>query len=305
MMLVNVHFPITMPPDLTFEVKGDSELSLFGHRVTLLGTHSLQFHDVHENDAEGLISKVLSALPWTWVKLNHGFLPPEPEVKRASTAGFNGAYPTIYPADLVPSPIWGHFTLSGSEPFDKFVSSLEEGSKIPPLGTKVATALELFSTVDHESSHNSQFVLLTTALELVMDQIEQPSLCLELVEHFIRDAKSKSQNATTTEERDALAAMAQSAGMLKRRSITQSIRALASECAKINDFPEPYEYGREAGKLYGKRSSLVHDGADITGTDLHQLREKVRVILATLAARGRVIQPTTQQHPTASPSQPP
>ena len=65
MPLVNIHFPITMPPNLGFEVKENTEVSLFGRRVTLLGTSCIQIHDVPDEEAEGLISRISSALPWT------------------------------------------------------------------------------------------------------------------------------------------------------------------------------------------------------------------------------------------------
>ena len=202
MPLVNIHFPITMPPELRFEVKDNTEISLFGRRVTLLGTSSVQIHDVPEEDVEGLISRIRSALPWTWVQLDHGFLSSthpqtvnlQPgsvatpgqenlEIKRSTEARFAGQYPTIYPTGVVPDPIWAQITLTENQPFDKFIASLEEGSKTPPLTANIAAALDLFSSIEYEISNSSKFVLLMTAFELVIDRVERAAPALASLDH--------------------------------------------------------------------------------------------------------------------------
>ena len=213
------------------------------------------------------------------------------EIKRSSTPRFAGQYPTIYPTGVVPAPIWGVITLSEKQPFDKFIASLEEGSKTPSQTANIAAALDLFSSIEFEKSDSSKFVLLMTAFELVIDRVEQPSPCLRLVERLIADAEAESQQTASSGDQEALAALARQADFLKRRSIRQSIRALASECARTNDFPQPDEYGRKAMALYDKRSALVHTGEDISGTDVHELREMLRVVLATKMMGRRVVQP--------------
>jgi hypothetical protein len=312
MPLVNIHFPITMPPNLGFEVKEGIEVSLFGRRVTLLGTSCMQVQDVPEVEAEGLISRISSALPWTWVQLGHGFLSnthpqtvnlhstsvampgqENSEVKRSSTARFAGQYPTIYPTGVVPDPIWAVITLSGNQPFDKFIASLEEGSRTPPLTANVAAALDLFSSIEYEISNSSKFVLLMTAFELVIDRVQQPPPCLRLVERLIADAEEESRQTTSTDDQEVLAALAKQADFLKRRSIRQSVRALALECARINDIPQPDQYARKAMMLYDKRSAWVHAGEDISNTDVHELHEILRLVLATKMVGRRVWQPVT------------
>jgi hypothetical protein len=81
--------------------------------------------------------------------------------------------------------------------------------------------------------------------------------------------------------KEALKSLRDPAIHLKKESITSSVRKLATKASRVLGDPKPEKAGKRAAAIYGKRSTLVHEGNSVRPADVAELRKLVREALET------------------------
>lgn len=261
---------------------------VLGCNVRLLAQtpyHYLILEDVDKGQVPDLLQKLKRIMPWASLRLDFSILIEPGDIQVENGMIFNGHLPTIVPSGFGARPIRADTSHRSEEGDLRLFSALEEAEHIPTLNIGaldpiVGLSMELFTNVDFEATPNAQFLTLISALELLSRPGDRPNICIELLSQMTNEL-DKTLSAAAEDDRQALKDMRSTATEFWiKQSFRSAIRALAKRTAEQLGDQNPVAYGRTAVKLYDKRSSVVHRGQSVTTSDVRDIRQLLREVLA-------------------------
>ena len=261
---------------------------VLGCNVRLLAQtpyHYLILEDVDKGQVPDLLQKLNRIMPWASLRLDFSILIEPGDIQVENGMIFNGHLPTIVPSGFGARPIRADTSHRSEEGDLRLFSALEEAEHIPTLNIGaldpiVGLSMELFTNVDFEATPNAQFLTLISALELLSRPGDRPNICIELLSQMTNEL-DKTLSAAAEDDRQALKDMRSTATEFWiKQSFRSAIRALAKRTAEQLGDQNPVAYGRTAVKLYDKRSSVVHRGQSVTTSDVRDIRQLLREVLA-------------------------
>jgi hypothetical protein len=311
MATVDIYMPLVMHRGYGFFSEGVPESSLFGHRVTMVGTmpptagqsetvQGLCFHNIEEENVLELVTRVRALLLWASVALNKTIQTDVAGPRKSDSGTVDGRTTCYYPAGLAIRPVMASASHYGAEAYSKLTSALAEGdrtvslNKLRSLSTRLRSAFDFYLAADFEASANASFVVLMACLE-VLATSPHPKACVDMVKRWEAEAKeAASTNGSNEELGLSFDELARSVSYFRSRSITGSIRRLVAGSADALGREDSAELGKKAGKLYGKRGALVHRAENVSLSDVSALRDVVRVVLQAHAL-GRMTAPDADE----------
>lgn len=235
----------------------------------------------HAND---VFENLKTCLRIAAVGLGFGVQPKPGDLSFVEGELVDGSQPIAFEGDKAPSILEG--SVLHVDGFDgrNLLHFLNEASRSPAFenseaGARLDLALEIYESVEFEATANAKFVSLTSIVEILAEPQKRPQACLDVIDRAIAEmdylvAESKG------ETKEALCRMRDSASMnWKNESINSSVKRLAAEAAEAAGDEDPKAFGREATRLYGIRSKLVHRGESVSEAALSAMRKLVNRLL--------------------------
>lgn len=295
--------PITLAPTAGFFNVDDADGQAFdGHpveiRVDVTGTY-IVIKSLDEHDAPDLLDKVAGYLPWAALQMNLSMVCEEKELRHANPLLADAQFPTLYPTGAHLKLTRAAVDFQNQEGDTLLIWLLNEASQIQNLmpanlGRRLKVALEIFASIDFETSANSRFVGLTTILEMLAGPAPLRAECTTIIDATVKEIDQAKANATAAadlELAEALNGLRKSSQYWRRESFRSSIRRLVRTVSEAFKDANPQAQAREAVALYDKRSKLVHDGITVSWSDVMALRNIARKSLAFAAGHPRLIRP--------------
>jgi hypothetical protein len=313
---MDIYIPLVLNRGYGFFGEGVPESSLFGHRVTVVGSRpptvgqsetvqGLCIHDVEEENVLELVTRVRALLLWASVALNKSIQTDAAAPQKSDSGTFDGRTTCYYPAGLAARPALAWASHFGAEAYSKLVDALAEGdhtaglNKLRSISARLRSAFDFYLAADFEASENASFIVLTACLE-VLATSPHPNACVDMVRRWENEGKDAAKQnderrrggaASTNEGNEELRVsfdeLARSVSYLRSRSIRGSIRRLVAGSARALGREDSAELGKKAATLYQKRSALVHRAENVMASDVSTLRELVRMVLAAHALGRR------------------
>ncbi|MEP0800079.1 hypothetical protein [Funiculus sociatus] len=217
--------------------------------------------------------------------------------------------PAVYPSDKQPITIGallGDFIFKID--FEQFYSPLLEGATvsknsmfISDLSPELKLALELYNSCCYEQLlPKPKFLMLIIILETLANAYkkENSDKIRQLVNEWNQQIKQRikeleanqedykqNKNHEKLEELKAVKSIEGRLKHLKDNSLLDRIKNLVIETLKVNEF-ESQKYKKTLNKLYGIRSTLVHEGKIKDGKSfLEDLQEAEHIVQAVLKAK--------------------
>jgi len=148
---------------------------------------------------------------------------------------------------------------------------------------KLRLALNLYSSSFFQFDDSARFLTLVSVLETLNLSRPAADNVKDMIDEFVaqtrrvRDALDKNDPNSGYEDYNVLI---NRLGNLKTESIRQGIRSLVGETLRLDpDVDDPEAVAREAGSIYGLRSTLVHEGS-IPAGDLTSSIERLMDIVS-------------------------
>ncbi|PIU26117.1 MAG: hypothetical protein COW32_08835 [Candidatus Aquicultor secundus] len=187
---------------------------------------------------------------------------------------YESGIPTFY------TPGWHVRPIHGSANDKKFGIELNHAfSMNASISDKEALAFDLYFTSHFEDSTQARFLILTTAIESILEQKEAPRKTIQFIEQ-LKDLSDKSDLGL-----EQIASLKNGLGRLKRESIKQTGRRLASERLKDQRYDEKSASNFFA-YCYDIRSQLVHNGKADDRNDLGRLVYELDRFVSDLLLSG-------------------
>lgn len=287
---VNLHIPLGLTPHKVFYNSDQSPQMLFGYPAQLKEDKKyfyLELTNVPAGKAASVLDRARRCLKWASVRLDIGIrVGREPLISVQATA-FDGQFATAYPAGTEANVIRIEASGTTQEPSTRFFAALREAASRRnfPSG-RLSLACELFAAAEFEATENAQFLMFMSVLEVLAQPKRRNARCVRLVDKLLAETKAAQERAAKKGEREgeqAFKSLRDSAKHLKDDLIGGSIRRLALATSKALNDPDPKSAGKKVTALYGKRSKLVHDGIAVSWSDVTELRQLVREMLAVQA----------------------
>ena len=286
---VNLHIPLGLTPHKVFYNSDQSPQMLFGYPAQLKEDKKyfyLELTNVPAGKAASVLDRARRCLKWASVRLDIGIrVGREPLISVQATA-FDGQFATAYPAGTKRMS----FALrkrNNAGTVTRFFAALREAASRRnfPSG-RLSLACELFAAAEFEATENAQFLMFMSVLEVLAQPKRRNARCVRLVDKLLAETKAAQERAAKKGEREgeqAFKSLRNPQKHFKDNSIGGSIRRLALATSKALNDPDPKSAGKKVTALYGKRSKLVHDGIAVSWSDVTELRQLVREMLAVQA----------------------
>ncbi|MET3591806.1 hypothetical protein ABID26_001190 [Mesorhizobium shonense] len=300
MPLYDLLIPITFPSAQGLFKDAPRQQLFDGHAIEIridgTGTY-LVVKALEEHCAQVIFDKVTRCLLWAALQMNISVMCENKRFRHGGEMLVDGRFPTLYPAgsNLNLTRATAGFQHQESETL--LVQALNEGSRIerlmqPDLERRLQSALEIFASINFESSANARFIGLTTILEMLADPASLRAECTAIIDMVVRQINLQVNAATaTTDVVEALADLRKSSQHWRKESFRSSIRRFVFNVFEAFEDADPQSRGRDAVALYDKRSRLVHDGTAVSWPDVVALNEIARKSLAFAAGHTRLIRP--------------
>lgn len=219
------------------------------------------------------------------------------DLRHANNILVDAQFPTLYPSggDLkLTRATTGFQNQEGDTLLFWLLNQARQMESLLPsnLGRRLKVALEIFASIDFETSANARFVGLTTILEMIAAPAPLRAERVAIIHGTIEEIDLAIASALASGDReaaDALEGLRNSSQHWRKESFRSSVRRLVRAVADAFGDADPKARAREAIVLYDKRSKLVHDGISISWADLLALRELVRKSLAFAAGHPQLI----------------
>jgi hypothetical protein len=220
------------------------------------------------------MDSVLGALAFGSIFLDAGLRPASRDVVTSANEDVDLLNISIFPAGLSPHTSSSSGELRLTVPIETLSEAL---SKQLPKRRNINRAAEIFADVDFEASTFSRFVLLATVLELISERNERDEAALTMIDRWQGDAK-------IADRRDLEAAL----DLMRQQSISSGIREVVrTACGEAGCTSEETQAViKRAVDLYRRRGAAVHDGSTITGQEVGEFRQIVRLALTGSRKRG-------------------
>ena len=184
------------------------------------------------------------------------------------------AHVNFFPAGENPRVITGEATFQIGVSADYLSKAFQKRA------TKVASndqIFDLFNDVDFEHSATSQFVILTTILEMLAVRRERDLDTKKMIVSWAAEAvESKDEN------------LAAAILNLKLESASSAMTTLVNSASKAAgcDEIEQQQYSKRVKLLYSRRSAVLHHGRKVTKSDLEEVRKLVRLVIFNVLDDG-------------------
>ena len=136
-------------------------------------------------------------------------------------------------------------------------------------------AAELINLIHFEHSQRARFLMLITALEVLVKPKEHPP------EYQVARCRLRNLAGSVTEDQSILQYLKDGLGMMKRQSLTKACKDMVARC--IDD-----SAASEVPQLYDLRSRIIHRGAGISADEVRKHSTKLlEMVTSTLLADVR------------------
>jgi hypothetical protein len=237
-----------------------------------------------EDSAKRYVNNVWAGL--MWVLLHYGLPPnavyelgkvvyPDDPPQAARNYGFkepidafiDGGQPVVYPTGKrICTETAGQITPLQTYEGSDVLNFFREGVAFPESAkvindAKLKLGLELYRAHFTELSQNARFLALVMALETLAPITLRTQLVLDLLDKWKTEVEDLQKTVESdSEDARSLAAVCHNLLFQTRDSITRSIRTLVLTTLQANGDTDASEIARSAARIYGLRSTLVHDG---------------------------------------------
>ncbi|MBU9426460.1 hypothetical protein [Burkholderia gladioli] len=276
-----LHIPITAPRGDLLGPTG-ADVSVLGKRARLhthppapnllasAGTTAVQqwllFDPMPEVDAQDVFREFCARLPALSLRMSGAFrIGWSGTLNKVDTRFYNGPIPTLIPAELRPSAIWGEVSVRqekrGWEIWLDKCSAVED--------PRLIAALALYVSAKNDVMARSQFLTYLTILDSLAPAWLRPPSAHKWIKRRLQDPAVRADESLKSALEN-----------LRKVSHGRAVRELVERAARAKGLPPRAiaAMKKTAGELYGVRSNLSHAGnTDVP--DVKTARDLVELVL--------------------------
>lgn len=289
-----LHIPVEVAPDHRLTSIGRARVKIFGKSAEIVGTedprrvqaqrlagYGLLFDPMSKRDAESLYLKLRERAPVLAYRMHIALSIPKGKLELSKYSVFNGPFPTLIPAELTPSAVWGGIqTITGADARGVFeeIESCE-----PVVEKRLRTALALWVTVEYEILPETKFLKLMTILDSLAVRVTRSPETKDWLDKKIEEIKALEGEKSP---------LVQGLGNLKTESIAAGLSRLVERAARQLGHSEDdiKASASLAVELYGGRSKLSHRG-ESGPIRLQEAFNLVRMVLDAAIKNPEILNP--------------
>jgi hypothetical protein len=199
--MFTLSFPVLLPPDRSFFIDERAAVPPLNGKLDLsCGEHGEQSPLVlqvsgfpSEDEAKQFAPALASALRWASICCGYSISPSRDGVVSVSTKHFDGSIPTVFPTTSRATPYHTTTTMVRGEHLILLSRRLNEAFSLEVPATlqsdkALALAVELFSDVEFVGGINARFVVMFTALEVLVSSKSKRGAVVVLVKSSLSAA---------------------------------------------------------------------------------------------------------------------